>query len=100
MFGRKSAHSILSRLERLEAMKPGSLESEVTLENGTVKRVDFAGLKAMREEPSWKNYPGYNGEVYDTGFPEFRIVGGDNLKEFDELFDLMFGDIRNGVDTR
>lgn len=82
---RKYRQSILSRLEALEAKSPGSLIFEVPSENGGTKRVNFQELMQMREEPYEEN-----GICY-TGFPEWRIVEGKNLKELDMLLSALPG---------
>ena len=82
---RKCRRSILARLETLEAKSPGSLVFEVPSEVGGTKRVNFQELMKMREEPHKEN-----GICY-TGFPEWRIVGGNNLKELDTLLSMMPG---------
>lgn len=85
---RKCTRSILARLEALEAKSPGSLVFEISSEDGGTKRVSFQELMKMREEPREEN-----GICY-TGFPEWRIVEGKNLKELDMLLSVMPG---NGV---
>ena len=85
---RKCTRSILARLEALEEKSPGSLIFEVPSENGRTKRVNLQELMKMREEPHKEN-----GICY-TGFPEWRIVEGKNLKELDMLLSVMPG---NGV---
>ncbi len=85
---RKCRRSILARLETLEAKSPGSLVFEVPSEVGGTKRVNFQELMRMKEEPHKEN-----GICY-TGFPEWRIVEGKNLKELDMLLSVMPG---NGV---
>ncbi len=82
---RKCTRSILARLEALEEKSPGSLIFEVPSENGRTKRVNLQELMKMREEPHKEN-----GICY-TGFPEWRIVGGNNLKELDTLLSMMPG---------
>lgn len=82
---RKCRRSILARLETLEAKSPGSLVFEVPSEVGGTKRVNFQELMRMKEEPHKEN-----GICY-TGFPEWRIVGGNNLKELDTLLSMMPG---------
>lgn len=85
---RKCTRSILARLEVLEAKSPGSLVFEVSAEGGGTKLVSLQELMQMREEPCKEN-----GICY-TGFSEWRIVGGKNLKELDMLLSVMPG---NGV---
>ena len=84
MIGRKYSKSLISRLEALEAKAPGTLIFEVVLNDGNTKRIDFSELMAMKEEPCQKD------GIYYTGFPEWRIVEGNNLNELDELFYAMF----------
>lgn len=84
MIGRKYSKSLISRLEALEAKAPGVLIFEVTLNNGSTKRVNFSELMSMKEKPYWKD------GIYYTGLPEWRIVEGNNLKELDELLYMMF----------
>ncbi len=84
----RCTRSILTRLEALEAKSPGSLVFEISVEGGGTKRVNFQELMQMREEPHKEN-----GICY-TGFPEWRIVEGKNLKELDMLLSVMPG---NGV---
>lgn len=71
--------SILARLEALEAKAPGTLILEVTLDDGSVKEVNFSEFMAMKKEPFFKD------GIYYPGVPSFRIVGGNNLNEFDEV---------------
>lgn len=85
---RKYRQSILARLEALEQKSPGSLVFEVSLEDGGTKRVNLRQLMEMREEPHAEN-----GICY-TGFPEWRIVGGNSLTELDMLLSALPG---NGV---
>lgn len=85
MIGRKNSKSLITRLEALEAKKPGAILFEVTLDDGSRKMVNFSEFMEMREEPCHKD------GIYSTGFPEWRIVQGNNLKELDELLYLMFG---------
>lgn len=85
---RKCTRSILARLEALEAKSPGSLVFEISSEDGGTKRVNFQEFMKMQEEPHEEN-----GICY-TGFPEWRIVEGKNLKELDMLLSVMPG---NGV---
>lgn len=77
--------SIISRLEALEAKRPGALIFEVMLDDGSGKRVNFAELMAMKEEPCFEE------GVYCTGFPEWRIVKGNNLSQLDSLLDSIGG---------
>ena len=84
MFGRKSTHSILSRLEALEAQKPGSLVFAVTVDAQT-RRVNFDELMAMREPPKMEN------GIYYTGFPDWRIIEGGNMQELDALLEASIG---------
>lgn len=83
MIGRKYSKSLITRLENLEAKKPGNLLFEVTLDDGSTKRVNFNELVAMRRKPF------FDGKFYSTCLPEWRIVEGSNLKELDELLDLI-----------
>ncbi len=71
--------SILARLEALEAKAPGTLILEITLDDGSAKEVNFSEFMAMKKEPCFKD------GIYYPGVPEFRIVGGNNLNELDEL---------------
>lgn len=71
--------SILARLEALEAKAPGTLILEITLDDGSTKEINFSEFMAMKKEPCWKD------GIYYPGVPEFRIVGGNNLSELDEL---------------
>lgn len=87
MFGRKSAHSILSRLAALEARKPGSLVFAVMVD-GQARRVSFHEFMEMRKPPRM----GEEGIFYD-GFPELRIVEGNNLEELDEFLDVFVGGV-------
>ncbi len=77
--------SIISRLKALEAKRPGALIFEVTLDDGSSKRVNFSELMAMKEEPCFKD------GVYYTGFPEWRIVKGNDLSQLDSLLDSIGG---------
>lgn len=86
MIGRKYSISLISRLEALESKKPGMLIFEVTLNDGSSKRVNFSELMAMKEDPCFKD------GVYYTGLPEWRIVKGNDLKELDGLLCAMFGE--------
>ena len=86
MIGRKYSRSLISRLEALESKKPRSLIFEVTLDDGSSKRVNFSELIAMKEEPCFQD------GVYNTGFPKWRIVEGNDLKELDELLYAVFGE--------
>lgn len=83
MIGRKYSKSLISRLEALEAQRPGSLIFEVKLKDGQAKRVTFKELLSMREEPHTE------GNIYYDGFPDWRIVEGANMKEIDELLNYM-----------
>lgn len=88
MIGRKYSKSVISRLEALEAKKPGSLIFEV-VKDGETKRVTFCELMDMRELP----YMGEDGIYYD-GFPaEWRIVSGVNMEELDEFLNDMIGGV-------
>lgn len=71
--------SILARLEALEAKRPGTLILEVTLDDGSTKEVNFSEFMAMKKEPYCKD------GIYYPGVPPFRIVGGDNFNELDEV---------------
>ena len=71
--------SIVARLEALEAKRPGTLILEVTLDDGSTKEVNFSEFMAMKKEPYYKD------GVYYPGVPPFRIVGGNNLNELDEV---------------
>ena len=71
--------SILARLEALEAKAPGTLILEITLDDGSTKEVNFSEFMAMKKEPCYKD------GIYYPGVPKFRIVGGNNLSELDEL---------------
>ena len=71
--------SILARLEALEAKRPGTLILEVTLDDGSTKEVNFSEFMAMKKEPYYKE------GIYYPGVPPFRIVGGNNLNELDEV---------------
>ncbi len=86
MIGRKYSKSLISRLEALEAKNPGALVFEITLDDKSSKRVNFPELMAMREAPRSRD------GLYYTGFPEWRIVGGNNLEELDKLLYVMFGE--------
>lgn len=77
--------SIISRLEALEAKRPGTLIFEVTLDDGSSKRVNFSELMAMKEDPRFED------GVYYTGFPEWRIVEGNNLSQLDLLLGSIGG---------
>lgn len=70
--------SILSRLEALEAKAPGTLILEVTVD-GSTKEVNFSEFMAMKKEPYYKD------GIYYPGVPPFRIVGGNNMNELDEV---------------
>lgn len=85
MIGKKYSKSLISRLEALEKRNPGNLVFAIQTEDGE-KRVSFSELMAMKEEPGMEN------GVYCTGLPEFRIVGGGNLKQLDRLIFEMFGE--------
>lgn len=85
MIGRKNSKSLITRLEALEAKKPGAILFEVTLDDGSRKKVNFSEFVEMRKKPCHKD------GIYSTGFPEWRIAQGSNLKELDELLYLMFG---------
>ena len=88
MIGRKYSKSVISRLEALEAKKPGSLIFEV-VKDGETKRVTFCELMDMREPP----HMGEDGIYYD-GFPaEWRIVSGANMEELDEFLNDMIGGV-------
>lgn len=82
---RKHRQSVLTRLENLENKSPGSLVLEVSSEDGGTRRVNFQQLMEMRKEPYAEN-----GICY-TGFPEWRIVEGNSLKELDMLLSVMPG---------
>ena len=82
---RKCTRSVLTRLEALEAKSPGALVFEVSSEDGGTRRVNLQQLMQMQEEPYEEN-----GICY-TGLPEWRIVGGNNLKELDMLLNVMPG---------
>lgn len=69
----------------MEAKKPGALIFEVTLDDGSSKRVNFSELMALREAPCFED------DIHYTGFPEWRIVEGNNLKELDELLCTVWG---------
>ena len=66
--------------------KTKSLIFEIILGNGSRKRVNFSEFMVMRKEPCHKD------GIYCTGFPEWRIIEGNNLKELDELLYTMFGE--------
>lgn len=88
MIGRKYSKSVISRLEALEAKKPGSLIFEV-VKDGETKRVTFRELMEMRQPPLIGN----DGIYYD-GFPEgWRIVEGANMDELDEFINVMVGGV-------
>lgn len=86
MIGRKYSKSLISRLEALEAKKPGALIFDITLDDGSHTRVNYTGLMAMREAPYSE------GDICYTGFPDWQIVGGNNLNELDGLLSAMFGE--------
>lgn len=71
--------SILARLEALEAKTPSTFILEVTLDDGSIKEVNFSEFMAMRKEPYHKD------GIYYSGLPKFRIIGGHDLSELDEL---------------
>lgn len=82
---RKCTRSILARLEALEAKSPGSLVFEIPAEDGGTKRVNFQQFMQMQEEPHKEK------GIYYTGFPDWRIVEGNNLEELDMLLNLLPG---------
>ena len=79
MIGRKHSRSLISRLEALESKKPGALIFEVTLDDGSSKRVNFSELMAMKEGSCFED------GVYNTGFPEWRIVEGNDLRNCQKI---------------
>ena len=78
--------SILARLEALEVKAPGTLILEVTLDDGSVKEVNFSEFMAMKKEPCCKD------SIYYPGVPQFRIVKGANLNELDKVIDAAIGE--------
>lgn len=82
---RKCTRSVLAKLEALEAKSPEALVFEVSSEDGGTRRVNLQQLMQMQEEPCEEN-----GICY-TGLPEWRIVGGNNLRELDMLLNVMPG---------
>lgn len=87
MLGRQYSKSLIKRLEELERASPGSLVFAIT-ENGEERRVNFRELMEMRKPP----HMGEDGIFYD-GFPELRIVEGNNLEELDEFLDVFVGGV-------
>jgi len=77
--------SVMARLEALEKKRPSSPIFEITMDDGSVKEVDFASLMALKKEPYWEN------GIYYPGVPEFRIIRGGNLKEVDEILVTVIG---------
>ena len=85
--------SILARLEALEAKAPGTLILEVTVD-GSTKEVNFSEFMAMKKEPYYK------GGIYYPGVPPFRIVGGNNLNELDEVIMATVGKHADIIDRK
>ena len=86
--------SILARLEALEAKAPGTLILEITLDNGSVKEINFSEFMAMRKEPY------YEDGIYYPGVPRFRIVKGANLNELDKVLDVSIGECADIIDRK
>lgn len=86
--------SILARLEALETRRPGTLILEVTLDDGSIKEVNFSEFMAMRKEPC------YEDGIYYPGVPQFRIVKGANLNELDKVIDTVIGECADIIDRK
>lgn len=82
---------ILKRLSELENKIGGNdLIFKIEDENGRSKRVTFRELMIMQEEPHYLD----DGNMYHTGFPPFRVCGGNNSKQIGELLDKIEADIK------
>lgn len=86
--------SILARLEALEAKAPGTLILEVTLDDGSVKEVNFSEFMDMRKEPYCRE------GIYHSGLPQFRIVKGANLNELDKVIDMEIGECADIINRK
>lgn len=82
---------LLKRIEALEAQ--GGCDIVFKFMDGEQEqKASFKEFIAMKKPAHWETLP--NGaRVWHTGFPEFRVCGGNNTKQFYELIDKIFEDI-------
>ena len=82
---------ILKRLEELENKIGGNdLIFKIEDENGKSKKLTFREFMEMQEEPHYSD----DGKIYHTGFPSFRVCGGNNSKEIFELLNKIEADAK------